>query len=263
MPAGTPMAAIASHGVLTVGVLTDVPPFDYVDPSKGEFQGADIDIARQIAAAIFGPADVDAHLKFRALTNAERFEAFANSPDRPAAQSPVDLVIATTTVNCARRALVDFSVPYYDAAAALLVLTRSSYRSINDLGGRKVCATNGTTSLQHVQAAASHPILYPVTNVADCLVALQEGKVDAVLTDNTILDGMAQQDPNTTVVGQDSLHEDEPYGIEVPLGEPAMTSFVDGVLAQIEADGTWGSIMRTHLGTGVTIPPPPAARYVD
>ena len=261
MPAGSLMATILANGYLRAGVLTDVPPFDYVDSSTGtsKLAGVDIDIAYQVASAIFGPSDPEGHVRFRAITNAERISVIQDNE--------VDIVVATMTVNCERRSEVDFSVPYYDAAAMVLVMADSPYTSINDLGGRKVCAATGTTSLDHIRAAASHPIAVAMTNVADCLVALQDGTVDAVSTDDTILDGMRQQDPNTKIVG--TALATEPDAIAISLDHPEMTRFVNGVLAKIEdpRNGTWMSIIRSHLG-GVDpplapLPAPPPAHYRD
>jgi polar amino acid transport system substrate-binding protein len=247
MPAGSLMATIARRGWLVAGVRTDVPPFDFVDPRTGQFSGVDIDIATDIAAAIFGPANPAQHIRFRAITTAERIPVLQDNE--------VDIVVATMTVTCSRRAQVNFSVPYYDALSRLLVVKTSPFRSLADLGGRKVCAAAGTTSLQHVLDAPSHPVPYVVANGADCLVALQDGTVDAVVNDDTTLDGMIQQDPNLMLVGPSLAPE--PEAVAMNLQHPEMTRFVNGVLAQIEQDGVWAQQMAAHLGTGYAPAPTP------
>ena len=81
--------------------------------------------------------------------------------------------------------------------------------------------------------------LWAVPNETDCLVMLQQGQVDAISTDNAILQGLAAQDPNTMIVGP--AFTTEPYGMAISKAHPEFTSFVNGVLAQERADGTWAA----------------------
>ena len=70
----------------------------------------------------------------------------------------------------------------------------------------------------------------------------QQGKVDAITGDDTILAGFAAQDPYAKVVGD--AFSDEPYGIGVAADQVDMVRFVNGVLDQAKADGTWAAILR-------------------
>ncbi|ONH23426.1 ABC transporter substrate-binding protein [Pseudofrankia asymbiotica] len=266
MPAESFMAKIAERGYLIAGVLSDAPPFGAINTAAGQgdgedearFEGFDIDIAKEIAKAIFGPDGADEkHLKFRALVNSERIPVIQNNE--------ADIVVATMTTNCPRRTQVDFSVPYYEAQAKVLVLKGSPYHGIEDLGGKKVCSAAGTTSLQHVADAASHPIPVGLPGDGDCLLALQNGDVEAISTDDTILVGMVQQDPRTEIVG--GVLDTEPDAVAVSLDHPELTRFVNGVLARVVASGRWDQIAQTWLGDidpPLKPPPsPPAALYRD
>jgi polar amino acid transport system substrate-binding protein len=239
------LAEIVQKGYLTAGVLSGAPPFGSINPENGKFEGFDVDIAAEIAKAIFGPnGDDAAHLKFRAVTTAERIPVIQ--------KKEVDIVVATMTTNCPRRALVDFSVPYYRATANVLVLKKSPYQGIDDLGGKKVCAPANTTSLQHIADAPSHPIPVGLPNDSDCLLALQNGEVAGILTDDTILIGMAQQDPQTRLTGPvviDGTVIEEPDAVAVSLDHPDLTRFVNGVLARIAANGRWNQIADSRLGS--------------
>ena len=103
-----------------------------------------------------------------------------------------------------------------------------------------------------------------VTNQTDCLVMLQQGQVDAISTDDTILQGLAAQDPNVRILPGVRL-SDEPYGMAISKSHPDFTRFVNGVLAQERSDGTWARIWTHWLGPTVKTPAPapPAARYRD
>ena len=51
---GSKLAAIKSRGHLNAGVKKDVPGYGYYDTAKGRFEGMEVDLCYQIAAAVFG-----------------------------------------------------------------------------------------------------------------------------------------------------------------------------------------------------------------
>lgn len=244
---------IRQRGRLIVGVAQDEYLTGYLDASGNE-TGFDIEIAKQVEQAIFGTQDA-AHIQFRAVTNAERITALQNADPAHA----VDMVVDTFTITCDRANQVLFSTVYYNAYQRLLVLKNSGYKNLDDLGGKKVCAQNGSTSIQKLLTYKSRPVAYGVTNLTDCLVALQQGQVDAISTDDTILAGLAQQDPNTAVVGDQV--EPEPYGIAVAHGNPDLIRYINGVLETIRGNGQWQTIYRNSLGSVLGPQQPPVAQY--
>jgi polar amino acid transport system substrate-binding protein len=251
---GPDVAAIQRKGYLTVGVAADQYLTGYL-ATDGAEQGFDIDLAYAVAKSLFG-AGYQNKVKFVAISTDKRI------PDLQSHNADhVDMVIDTMTITCDRLSQVDFSSVYYEASQKLLVETGSPYKTLADLGGKKVCAQSGSTSIQLIQAAASKPIAYQVTDISDCLVLLQQNQVAAVSTDDTILAGLAKQDPNLSVVGQ--ALEPEPYGIAMPLGETDLEEYVNGVLAQYESDGGWEASYNTWLAGSLGPANPPVARYSD
>ncbi|WP_462188713.1 transporter substrate-binding domain-containing protein, partial [Frankia sp. CcWB2] len=214
MPTGTVLETIERRGYLTAGMLADVPPFGSISPFTGQFAGFDVEIANLIGRRIFG---VDGRVRFRAVTYAERIPVLRDGA--------VDVVVATMTTNCERRALVDFSVVYYNETQRVLVPRDSPYQGMDDLGGRRVCTAAGATSTATVRRAPSRPVLRTVPNIADCLVLLQAREVDAVTTTTAILNGMAAQDPRLYVVGP--ALSDEPDAVAVSLDHPELDLDLD------------------------------------
>jgi polar amino acid transport system substrate-binding protein len=91
-------------------------------------------------------------------------------------------------------------------------------------------------------------------------VALQQGLVDAVTSDDSILLGFQAQDPYTKIVGP--RFADEPYGMAISKAHPDFVRFVNGVLAQMRADGRWRADYARWLGKfTTTVPAPPPAHY--
>jgi polar amino acid transport system substrate-binding protein len=247
MPAGSTMAAIAARGRLVVGVNQNTFLFGYRDATTGQIVGFDVDIAREVARAIFGDPN---SVQLIATTSAQRIPYVKSGQ--------VDIVANTMTMNCDRWKDVNFSTDYYDAGQRVLVPSGSTAKGIADLGGKKVCAAAGSTSIANIAAAKSKPIPVSVNDWTDCLVLLQQGQVDAISTDDTILAGLAKQDPTTKLVGDPFTNE--PYGLAINKNATDFTRFVNGVLDRMRSDGTWAAIYTRWLGGSAT---PPAARYQD
>ncbi len=258
---GSYMAKIRARGYLIAGVDQSTYHFGYLNPFSDQIEGFDIDMLHAIATAIFGNPD---KIRFVAISDAQRI---------PAIQSgKVDIVAHTMTITCARLQLVDFSTVYFDAAQRILVLRNSGIKSLVYLDGRKICATSGSTSLALINSGLGPDLnsdLYPSAQAygvpvavpywTDCLVLLQQGKVAAISTDDSILSGLEAQDPYTETMGP--ALSSEPYGLAISKQHPDFVRFVNAVLAKMRADGQWAASYRRWIGTPA--PAPPAAHYRD
>ncbi|MGH3852506.1 MAG: glutamate ABC transporter substrate-binding protein [Pseudonocardiaceae bacterium] len=251
MPPGSAMDHIAKRGYLRVGVLQDIPPMASRD-LNGQLVGFDIDVAWDIAEAIFGDRDPE-RVVFQLLPEADRVTAVKSGR--------VDLTVAAETITCPHRDQVDFSAVYYEAGQRVLVNSDSGFTGIDDLGGKRVCAAQSSTSLAHIQAAASKPVPLGTATETDCLMLLQLGEVDAVSTDDTILAGMKAQDLRTQVVGP--RFSEEPYGVAIKKNTPDLVRFVNAVLAARIEDGRWLASYQKWLSSLGPASAPPTPQYQD
>jgi polar amino acid transport system substrate-binding protein len=250
MPSGSYMAAIKRRGHLIAGVDQNTLFLGYRNPANGQLEGFEIDMLRQIARALFGdPKKID----FKALTTDQRTGAVQNGT--------VDLVADAFTINCDRVKQVAFSSVYYKAGQRVLVPKTSRATSIRDLAHKRVCATKGSTTIKTLAKLPYHLVLHPVAERTHCLVALQQGAVDAISSDDVLLRGLNVQDPYSKVIG--GRIADEPYGIAISKAHPDFVRFVNGVLARMRSDGRWTSIYRHWLGRYQKTPSPPRAHYRD
>ena len=252
MPAGTFMRTIQDRGRLIVGVDQNSLLLGYLNPLDGQIEGFDIDMLHQVAKALLGNPNA---IEFKAISSAQRV---------PMVESEgVDIVADAMTINCERAKQVAFTAVYYDAGQRILVPSNSRVRGVRDLAGRRVCATVGSTSIENIRRLAPQAIPYPVPLRTDCLVALQEGKVDAISTDDAILDGFRAQDPYTKIIGP--RLSVEPYGMAIKKRHSDFVRFVNAVLERERTDGTWASIYGRWLAraTQAPVPSPPQPRYRD
>ena len=242
--------AIRERGRLPVGLDTGSNLFSFRDPMSGKLVGFDVDIAREISRDLFGDPD---RVDFRILTSAERIEALQ--------ESTVDVVVKTMTITCARKEEVSFSTVYFQAQHRVLAVRGSGVRGVADLANRRVCAVDGTTSLRRLQRIVPTAQILTAAMWSDCLVLLQQRQVDAISTDDTILAGLAAQDPYLEIVGE-SLSP-EPYGVGIAKDSDDLVRFVNGTLERIRADGTWNRSYNRWLAVMGSSPGPPSPQYVD
>src|SRR3954447_9710758 len=94
-----------------------------------------------------------------------------------------------------------------------------------------------------------------------CLVLFQSGQVDAITGDDTVLAGLAAQDPYAEVPEQKAFTA-EPYGLGVKSDRVDLVRFINAKLAEMRTDGEWTDIydrwLRPPLGPA---PAPPRAVY--
>lgn len=238
---------IRERGRLVVGVSADTLLMGARNPLSGRIEGFDIDMLRAVAESIFGDPD---RISYRVITSGQRLDVLQDGS--------VDLVARTFSITCERWDEIAFSAEYLTAGQKVLVTRDSTATGIADLDGRRVCAPDGTTTLARL---AEYPGVeaVPAATHTRCLVLFQQGKVDAITGDDTILAGFAAQDPYAKVVG-DAISA-EPYGIGVAADDVELVKYVNAVLDEVKADGRWEASYRTWLRALGPAPEPPASVY--
>jgi len=238
---GSFMATIKARGYLIAGVDQSTYHFGFLNPLDNQIEGFDIDMIHAVAKAIFGNPD---KVEFKAISDAQRIPDLQNGS--------VDIVAHTMTITCARLQQVDFSSVYFNAYQKVLVQDNSRVTSLAGLKGQKVCATTGSDSVTAITAAKAIAIQVPFWT--DCLVQLQQDQVAAISTDDSILDGLAAQDPFTKVVGPPL--SPQPYGLGIAKGHRDFVAFVNAVLQQLRTDGQWRASYQHWIGSPAPAPPP-------
>jgi polar amino acid transport system substrate-binding protein len=236
---------IRQRGRLIAGVSADNLLFGYRNPLTGNLEGFDINMARAVAASIFGTAA--GHIEYVVEDFAQRI------PDLQSGR--VDIVADIMTINCSRWRQIDFSTEYYHAGQQVLVRKDARFNDINQMNGRKVCVAADSTGSQDVKRFPRVKAIH-VPDISDCMVLFQEGSIDGILSDDTVVRGFADQDPYVKILPRKLTNE--PYGLGMSKQDPTFARYVNALLAQMRSDGTWASIYRKWLGSP---PKPPSAVY--
>ncbi|MDQ3097920.1 MAG: glutamate ABC transporter substrate-binding protein, partial [Chloroflexota bacterium] len=234
---------IQTKGKLRVGTREDNVPFGVKNVATSKFEGFDVDIAREIAKAIFGnEPDIDKFIEYVPVVSATRIPTLN--------ENKADFVIATFTINEDRKKQIDFSDVYFNTGQKILVKKdNNTIKDVKDLNGKRVCSAKGSTSEKNITAQAPQATLELQDTYPPCLILLQQGRVDAVSTDETILFGLVKQDPNTKIVG--AYFSAEPYGIGVKQNKANdRNGFVDLINRTLVAtiqDGRWGKAYKQWI----------------
>nr|WP_194718501.1 transporter substrate-binding domain-containing protein [Pseudomonas typographi] len=224
-PAATPSAAsyldtIKARDKLVVGVFSDKPPFGFVD-EKGQYVGFDTDLAKRFAKDLLG----DEHkIEFVVVEPASRI---------PFLQSDkVDLILANMTVTPERREVVDFTNPNLRVAVQALVPQGSAVQHLDDLKGKTIIVTTGTTAdLWLTQNHPDWPLLKFEKN-SESLQALANHRGDAYAQDNLVLFSWAKQNPGYRLLPE-TLGDEAPIAPAVKKGNSDLRDWVNQELARL------------------------------
>jgi len=249
IPAGSWADTIKQRGRLIRGGTDQGALFSLKDPATGKVTGFDAGLAAMLAHYITGKTDADA-VELVATTVDTRETLIQNKT--------VDAVFATYTITELRAQKVAFAGPYYESGTSIMVKKdNTAINSVNDLAGKNVATEANSTAVLALQQFAPQANVLLFQDDASCVAALQQGRADAYVLDEAILLSDASTNPVFKLVGQPFTKE--PYGIGLPLDDPAAKQFVNDWLQKIYADGSWAKLWKETVGTVVSgdAPTPP------
>jgi polar amino acid transport system substrate-binding protein len=253
---GPAIDRIRRAGKLVAGVDQNSFRWGYRNQAKeGRLDGFDIDLVKAIAKDILG--DENAVL-YRAIPTSQRIPALQ--------EGRVDIVVRTMTINCKRLEEVAFSTAYFEAGQQVLAPRGTPITGYDaSLKGRKICVAAGSTAETALTTQSYGALPVTVPNQLDCLVRLQLGEVDGIITDNALAAGQAAQDPSVQLVGSPFTREF--YGVAMNKDATDLVRRVNKVLENYRAGGDaspWMTSYGVHLKAVLPqVSGPPAPKYRD
>lgn len=233
---------IIDAGVLKVGTKVDVPKFGLQNTATGEMEGLEVDLAYEIAGKIFGCTAAEAKEKklvaFQGVTAKTRGPLIDNGE--------VDMVIATYTITPERKETWNFSAPYYTDAVGLMVLKDSGINSIEDLDGKVIAVSQGSTTKDGFRKYVDekgydvNPEFEEFDGYPSMAAALAAKNVDVFSVDRAILAGY---NDDTTVILEDRFAEQE-YGVASKLENKGLAELVDGVVSDLKSSGKMDEMLK-------------------
>ena len=228
--AQTVFARVAGGGKLVIAHRESSIPFSYLDVEKKPV-GYAVDLCLKIAEAVRRKTGIKAmQVEFLQVTPANRIAMVE--------QGRADLECGSTTNNAERRQKVAFTIPHFIAGARLLVRVDSTAERIEDMEGKKLVSTQGTTPLKALEQAKRERMLH-ITRLeapdhARAVEMVEKGEADGFVMDDVLLFGLAANRANPAalkVVGK--FITTEPLAIMLPKSDPEFKKLVDDEMRRL------------------------------
>ena len=215
---------VGAGGKLLIGHRESSIPFSYVDADKKPV-GYAVDLCLKLAEAVRKKTGAkNMQVEMVQVTSANRIAMVA--------ECKVDLECGSTTNNAERREKVAFTVPHFITGARLLVRANARIDRIEDLEGKKLVSTKGTTPLKAAEQANRERLLgvtiLEAPDHAKAVEMVEKGDADAFVMDDVLLYGLAANRPKPDalkVVGK--FLTTEPLAIMLSKNDPEFKKLVD------------------------------------
>ena len=244
---------IKRTGELTIGTRTGSPPFAYVNKNN-EWVGFTIDLVDQlIVPALAKEVGKPVKLVKKESTPPTRIPLLSSNA--------VDLIAGTMTDTAERRQSVDFSLTFFYTGAQLMVKKGSPIKGVNDLGGKRVAAQQGSTNAKIIREKFPQAQLREFPDQPAAFQALAQGQVDTYTNDGIQLYGLKAKAPKPDdwdVVGD--FYSEEPYGMAMRKGDAKFKQVVDSALKTGLEGGKYFEIYDKWFGAKGELPYPMSAQ---
>ncbi|EHL23978.1 ABC transporter periplasmic protein [Acidovorax sp. NO-1] len=216
---------INAGGKLVIAHRESSVPFSYIDAKSGKPMGYALDLCLQLAEVVRRKTGKkDMAVEFMTVTSANRITMIE--------QGKADLECGSTTNNAERRQKVAFTIPHFITGARLLVKANSSIDRVEDLNGKRLVSTKGSTPLKAADQANRERLMgitiIEAPDHARALEMVEKGEADAFVMDDVLLYGLAagRPDPKALkIVGR--FMTTEPLAIMLPKNDPEFKKLVD------------------------------------
>lgn len=243
---------IKDRGVLKVGAKSDTVNIGMINTSTGQYEGYDIDVAYEIAAAIFGVTYDEAvakHLcEFTSVTAKTRGGLLDNGE--------LDCVAASFTVTEERKKSWNFTQQYRLEPVTFMVSKSANVKSLADMDGFVIGVGQGTTTAELIGQYVKDKGIkakYEIQDfqyISDGVAALKTGQIDAYSVDRMGL--MAYMD-DTLMLIEDAFGIQD-IGVALKLGNDELTKFMDDTISSLKASGRldelkkkWGILLDDEV----------------
>ncbi|WIF95394.1 transporter substrate-binding domain-containing protein [Caminicella sporogenes] len=220
------LETIKKAGKLIVGTSADYPPYEfhYVNNGKDEIVGFDIAIANEIAKDLGVELEIE-DIGFDGLLAALKGDK-------------VDIVIAGMTPTEERKKSVDFSKVYYRAVQSVLVGSKDvdKFKTIDDLTGKVIGVQKGTIQEELAKTQIKDAKIESLTSIADLILQLKSGKVDAVIAEAPVAKAYAKNIDGIEVSSIQLETDDNGSAVAVNKGNEDLVEAINKTLDKLMSE---------------------------
>jgi ABC-type amino acid transport substrate-binding protein len=225
---------IRATQAITIAHRDSSIPFSYLDANRQPV-GYAMDLCLKVVDAIKRELKLPAlRVNYLSVTSATRIPSIA--------QGKAAMECGSTTNTAERRKQVDYTIAHFISSARFLVRNDAGLLKLEDLQGRQVVSTKGSTNIKTLERInAERALNMKVLEAADHSEAfgmVAQKKADAFAMDDVLLFGLranSAQPEAFSVIGKPMTIE--PYAIMLPKGDSAFKKLVDAEMRRIILSG--------------------------
>jgi glutamate/aspartate transport system substrate-binding protein len=247
---------VKDSGSITIGHRDASIPFSYYD-DKQQPIGFAMDLCMRVVDAIKAELKMPKlDVKYQLVTSANRIPLMANGT--------IDIECGSTTNNAERQKQVAFTITHFLTANRYISKKSSNIKSIEDLKGKTIVSTAGTTNIKQATdlnvAKNMGMNIIPANGHPEAFQMVETGRAVAFVMDDILLYTLVAQAraPGDYVISSDALSLPEPYGIMLRRDDPAFKKVVDNAMIQTYKSGEINKIYEKWFMRPV---PPKAINY--
>ena len=185
------------------------------------------------------------------LKNSDKVEFVSVTPSNrmlKVSTGEADIIIAAMTITPQRKEIIDFSIPYDSAGQALLVKSSSKITSMGDLAGENVGVIWGTTAEKNMLNLAPTANIIGFKTYKDAYLALKAGKINAITSDDAILNRFVLDDSEVKLLSK--RYSREPYGIGMKKGKSTakLREVLNEAIKDMQQKNVINRLHKTWLG---------------
>ena len=225
---------IKDTGVVKIGHRDASIPFSYLDDKQRPI-GYGVDICLKIVDAIKAELKMPKlKIEYVPVTSQTRIPILTGGN--------IDMECGSTTNSVERQKQVAFAPTYFMTGTKLIVKKSSGVKGYDDLKGKTVVFTQGTTNERAMKAYNDEKKLginfIPAKDHAESFLAVETGRAVAFPMDDILLYGLrasAKNPADYEIVGE--FLSDDPYGIMLRKDDPAFKKLVDKTVTGLYKSG--------------------------
>ena len=224
---------IKDSGTITIGFRESSVPFSYLD-DKQQPVGFAMDICNKIVAAVKSELKLEKlEVKLNPVTSATRIPLLANGT--------IDLECGSTTNNAERQKQVSYTNTHFLTATRIVSKKASNIKSVDDLKGKTIVSTAGTTNIKQMNelntAKNLGMTILSAKDHAEAFLMVETDRAVGFAMDDILLASLAasSKDPSLYEISKDAYSAPEPYGIMTPKDDAPFKKVADAATAAVYA----------------------------
>lgn len=235
--AASQLDAIIERGYIRVGMTGDYKPFTYLNPKTNEFEGYDVDAAKELAK------DLGVEVRFVKTTWSDMMKDLQ--------ADKFDIAVGGVTRNTARQKTAYVSQGYVTFGKAPLIRAedKDKYKTLEDINkpSVRIGVNPGGTNEVFVRQHLTKANVTVVENNLDIPHLVADGTYDVMITDTVEAMTYAKADSRLYAALTDKPFTKSEKGYMIPRGDFVYASYLEMWMDEMKLQGKFDALFKKWM----------------